>query len=74
MLALAPYLNRLAALSMREMWEGGRYPRVAEWFERLRARPAFASAVLASGAGSAGEGNGRQRPQVPPEVQVMLEA
>ena len=43
--ALAPYLNRLAALSMHGMWNGGRYPRVEEWFERLRSRPAFKSAL-----------------------------
>jgi glutathione S-transferase len=45
-IALAPYLNRLAALSMHEMWEGGRCPRVADWFERIRARPAFKPALM----------------------------
>jgi glutathione S-transferase len=44
--ALAPYLNRLAALSMHEMWEGGRFPRVADWFARVRARPTFSPALL----------------------------
>lgn len=45
-IALAPYLNRLAALSMNEMWERGRYPRVAEWFQRIQARPSFQPALL----------------------------
>lgn len=44
--ALAPYLNRLAALSMHGMWDNGRYPRVAEWFERMRARPTFKPALV----------------------------
>jgi len=44
--ALAPYLNRLAALSMHGMWDNGRYPGVAEWFDRLRSRPTFKSALV----------------------------
>lgn len=40
-IALAPYLNRLAALSMGGMWEAGRYPNVARWFDELRQRPTF---------------------------------
>jgi glutathione S-transferase len=46
-IAMTPYLNRLAALSMHEMWENGRYPRVADWFERIKARPTFAPALEA---------------------------
>jgi glutathione S-transferase len=37
--ALAPYVNRLAALAMERLWEHGRLPRVAAWFARVRARP-----------------------------------
>lgn len=44
-IALAPYLNRLDALSMQEMWQGGRYPLVERWFDRLRARPSFQPAL-----------------------------
>jgi glutathione S-transferase len=44
-IAMAPYLNRLAALSMDELWRRGRLPRVERWFERIRARPAFEAAV-----------------------------
>lgn len=44
--ALAPYVNRLAALSMEDMWANGRLPRVERWFERLRARPTFAPAFV----------------------------
>lgn len=40
-IAMAPYLNRLAALAMEGMWTGGRLPRVASWFDRVRARPTF---------------------------------
>ncbi len=44
-IALAPYLNRLDALSMQGMWQGGRHPRVEDWFNRVRARPTFAPAL-----------------------------
>lgn len=43
--ALTPYLNRLAALSMQAMWEGGRLPHVADWFARVQARSTFAPAL-----------------------------
>lgn len=39
--AMAPYVNRLAALAMSGLWESGRLPRVERWFERVRARPTF---------------------------------
>lgn len=44
--ALAPYLNRLAALAMEGLWTGGRRPRVERWFERVRRRPAFHPAFV----------------------------
>ncbi|MCZ6538301.1 MAG: glutathione S-transferase family protein [Chloroflexi bacterium] len=40
-IGLAPYVNRLAAMGMSPMWEGGRYPRVEDWFRRIVARPTF---------------------------------
>jgi len=43
--AMAPYLNRLAALAMHPLWTDGRLPRVANWFARVQARPAFMSAI-----------------------------
>lgn len=46
-IAMAPYVNRLAALSMSGVWEAGRLPRVEAWFGRLRARPTFSQAFLA---------------------------
>ena len=44
--AMAPYVNRLAALAMERLWEGGRLPRVERWFERVRARPTFRPAFV----------------------------
>jgi glutathione S-transferase len=44
--AMAPYLNRLAALSMAGLWRNGRLPRVERWFERVRSRPTFAPAFV----------------------------
>jgi glutathione S-transferase len=45
-IAMAPYVNRLAMLQLSEIWEGGRLPRVADWFARLQARPTFRPALL----------------------------
>jgi glutathione S-transferase len=45
-IAMAPYVNRLAALAMDRMWTGGRLPRVEAWFERVRRRPAFYSGFI----------------------------
>src|SRR5690606_18533210 len=44
--AMAPYVNRLAALSMHGMWRAGRLPRVEAGFERVRSRPAFGPALV----------------------------
>lgn len=43
--AMAPYLERLAMLSMQALWEDGRRPRLEQWLARIRARPAFDKAV-----------------------------
>lgn len=37
---VAPLIDRMADLGYAEIWEG-KYPRVSEWYERMRARPAF---------------------------------
>jgi ganglioside-induced differentiation-associated protein 1 len=45
-IAIAPYVNRLAALAMEGLWERGRLPRVERWFARVRARPTFRPAFV----------------------------
>jgi glutathione S-transferase len=45
-IALVPYVNRLAALSLEGMWENGRRPRVADWWKRVKARPTFKPALV----------------------------
>ena len=45
-IAMAPYVNRLAALAMEGLWQGGRLPQVERWFERVRTRPTFAPAFV----------------------------
>ena len=40
-IALAPYINRLAMMSMHGMWEGGRLPNVERWFKAIEARENF---------------------------------
>ena len=43
---MAPYLNRLDMLGMLSMWTRDR-PRVADWFDRVKARPTFVESFLA---------------------------
>jgi glutathione S-transferase len=45
-IAMAPYVNRLAALAMEGLWENGRLPRVADWFARVRGRRTFDAALV----------------------------
>jgi glutathione S-transferase len=45
-IAMAPYVNRLSALSMSGLWEGGRLPSVENWFSRVRDRAMFRQAFL----------------------------
>ena len=45
-IAMAPYVNRLAALAMEGLWTSGRLPRVEAWFERVRSRPGFHSGFI----------------------------
>jgi glutathione S-transferase len=45
-IAMAPYVNRLDALGLAGIWQGGRLPRVAQWFRRLTGRATFAPALL----------------------------
>ena len=44
--SLTPYVNRLAMMQMSGMWKNGRLPGVTAWFDRVRARESFQSAVL----------------------------
>jgi glutathione S-transferase len=43
-LGLTPYVDRLYNLALGPMWIGKR-PRVTDWYERIRARPNFSSAI-----------------------------
>jgi len=45
-IAMAPYVNRLAALAMDSMWTGGRLPKVEAWFDRVRCRSSFYSGFI----------------------------
>ena len=45
-IAMAPYVNRLAAMAMEGLWENGRLPRVADWFSRVRRRPTFETSFV----------------------------
>jgi len=44
-IAMTPYVNRLDMLGMSHMWEKTR-SRLRDWFERIKARPAFKPALL----------------------------
>jgi glutathione S-transferase len=72
--AVAPYVNRLAILEMRGLWEGGRRPGVERWFSAVKARPSFRRAFgdwmppeLAAEMGANGAKSW-------PEVQALLAA
>jgi glutathione S-transferase len=43
---MTPYVNRLAMMSMSGLWEEGCRPRLEDWFNRVRARSSFQTAVL----------------------------
>jgi ganglioside-induced differentiation-associated protein 1 len=45
-IAMAPYVNRLAALAMEGMWTAGRLPRVESWFAHIQSRPSFHSGFI----------------------------
>ena len=45
-ISLTPYVNRLAMMSMRGMWEGGRLPNVERWFTAIEANPNFKTSFI----------------------------
>ena len=45
-IAMTPYVNRLAMMSMQGMWEGGRLPKVTSWFTRIQALPNFKGCLI----------------------------
>jgi glutathione S-transferase len=45
-IAMTPYVNRVAALSMEGLWQQGRLPRVEAWFARVRSRQTFEPAFV----------------------------
>jgi glutathione S-transferase len=45
-IAMAPYVNRVAALAMEGVWQHGRLPRVESWFTRVRSRATFEPAFV----------------------------
>jgi glutathione S-transferase len=45
-IALTPYVNRLAMMSLKGMWENGRLPYVERWFARIKDRPTFEASFM----------------------------
>ena len=45
-ISVIPYVNRLEMLGMSGLWENGRLPRLADWWQRATARPSFRRQVL----------------------------
>lgn len=45
-IAMTPYVNRLAMMSMRGMWENGRLPNVERWFIAIEAKPNFKRCLI----------------------------
>lgn len=46
-ISLIPYVNRLDMLGLNGLWEGGRLPRLADWWRRVTERPSFKPQILA---------------------------
>jgi glutathione S-transferase len=71
--AMAPYVYRLAILSMDAIWRDGRLTRVNDWFTRIQARPAFTKAFdrwMPKDLAAEMRANGRK---AWPEVEAMLD-
>jgi glutathione S-transferase len=71
--AMAPYLNRLATLSMDSIWRNGRLQRVEDWFDRIRARASFEEAFsrwMPQALAAEMQANGRD---AWPEIESMLD-
>ena len=45
-ISLIPYVNRLEMLGLSGLWDGGRLPRLADWWRRVIARPSFKPQIL----------------------------
>lgn len=45
-ISLIPYVNRLEMLGLGGLWEGGRMPRLTDWWQRAMARPSFKPQIL----------------------------
>lgn len=70
--ALTPYLNRLRMLQMEGFWEN--LPAVADWFDRIRARPSFEPAVISWIPEPLSAGMARNGDRSWPKVRDMLAA
>ena len=45
-ISMTPYVNRLAMMSMRGMWENNRLPNVEKWFAKIEALPNFKKCLI----------------------------
>lgn len=71
-IAMAPYVFRLASLSMERLWTHGRLPRVEAWFARIRERPAFDAALVNWMPGDVAEQMRENGRNAWPEIEAML--
>jgi glutathione S-transferase len=70
--AVIPYILRLELLKLERMWD--RYPAVAGWWERMRARPSVRSAIFACMAEADWAPFKNLAPDPWPKVQSLLAA
>lgn len=70
--AWAPYVNRLAMLGFSGIWENDRLPHLAAWWENVRQRPSFATAVSGAIAPQIAEGMAKLGGIHWPDVARML--
>lgn len=69
-LAIVPYVNRLERLGLDGMWAAR--PHVARWFDAMRARPSFTSAVTAFGSTAYDDELKKRGIDVWPQVKALL--
>ncbi len=70
--AVIPYILRLELLKLGEMW--GRYPAIAEWWARVRARPSVKAAIFDRMSEADWAPFRNLAPDPWPKVQTLLEA
>jgi ganglioside-induced differentiation-associated protein 1 len=72
--AMAPYVFRLESLTLDAFWSDGKLTAVADWYARLKSRPAFAAALEKWMPEDLAAEMRRNGARAWPEIEAMLES